>query len=140
MMVYALHVRGVDNVVEFQNMNWETIDRIRLWYCDAHAIKDLKELVKKVKEYCKLIQIFPCSTIASITHNNYKEFLTKYYPTIEEARATTLQSHLQAVLLNQLNGNTEWQDAKACKLAMIDAKIHPGHGRHGEEGLVQDYV
>ena len=29
-MVYALHDRGVDDVMEFQNMSWETIDRIRL--------------------------------------------------------------------------------------------------------------
>jgi hypothetical protein len=47
----------------------------------------------------------------------------KYYPTIEEARATIPQSHLKAVLLDQLNGDTIWQDAEACKLAMIDAKF-----------------
>ena len=61
--------------------------------------------------------------IASITHDNYDEFLTKYYPMIEEARATIPQSHSQAVLLDQINGDTKWQDAKAHKLAMIDAKF-----------------
>jgi hypothetical protein len=34
---------------------------------NLHAIKDLKESMKKVREYCKLVQIFPCSAIASIT-------------------------------------------------------------------------
>jgi uncharacterized protein (UPF0210 family) len=61
MMVSALQDRGVDDVMEFQNMNWETISKIRLQYHDGHAVKDLKESMKKVREYCKLVQIFPCS-------------------------------------------------------------------------------
>jgi hypothetical protein len=47
MMVSALQDRGVNNVMEFQNINWETISEIRLQYHDAHTVKDLKEFNKE---------------------------------------------------------------------------------------------
>ena len=33
------------------------------------------------------------------------------------------RNNMQAILFNQLNGNTKWQDAKAHELAMIDIKF-----------------
>ena len=79
--------------------------------------------MKKVREYCKLVQIFPCSVIVSITHNNYKDFLDKYYPAIERSKTSIPKNHMQMMLVDQLNGNTKWQGAVEHKLARINTRF-----------------
>ena len=61
--------------------------------------------------------------IASITHDNYKEFLIKYYPVIERSKTAVPENHMQVTLFDQLNGNTNWQEAMDCKLAMTNTKF-----------------
>jgi uncharacterized FlgJ-related protein len=55
--------------------------------------------------------------------DHFRKFLDKYYPVIERSKTSIPKNCMQMMLLDQLNGNTKWQDAEEHKLARINTRF-----------------